>query len=296
MAHAATRSFEVPVNLYRPASPFRGKALENINLTPNDPDNDVRHVVLDLTGSGLTYFEGQSIGIVPPGIDAKGKPHKLRLYSIASSRVGDHKDGNTVSLCVKRVVYKHPETGETVRGVASNFICDLNPGDEVMITGPTGKTFLLPEDPTANLVLIATGTGIAPFRAFLRRIFDEMETPWQGKVWLFFGMQNSNSYLYRDELAGFVSKGNFRISEAISREQKNAQGGRMYVQHRIAEHAEELWNLISGGNTYTYICGLKGMENGIDEAFAGVAVGQGITWSEYQFKLKQEGFWHVETY
>ncbi|BAC90236.1 ferredoxin--NADP(+) reductase [Gloeobacter violaceus] len=296
MAHAATRTFEVPVNIYRPASPFRGKALQNINLTPDDPDNDVRHVVLDLSGGDLRYFEGQSIGIVPPGTDAQGKPHKLRLYSIASSRIGDNKDGKTVSLCVKRVVYKHPETGEIVRGVASNFICDLAPGDDVSITGPTGKTFLLPEDPSTNLVLIATGTGIAPFRAFLRRIYDEMDTPWQGKVWLFFGMQNSNSYLYQDELAGYTAKGDFEIVEAISREQKNAQGGRMYVQHRIAEHAAALWELISGGNTYTYICGLKGMEDGIDDAFTAAAAAKDTVWKDYRYNLKQSGFWHVETY
>lgn len=296
MAHAATRSFEVPVNLYRPNSPFVGKAIQNINLTPNDPDNDVRHVVLDLAGSSLTYFEGQSIGIVPPGLDAKGKPYKLRLYSIASSRIGDHKDSKTVSLCVKRVVYKHPETAEIVRGVASNFVCDLKPGDDVQITGPSGKSFLLPEDPTTNLILIATGTGIAPFRAFLRHIYDEMDTPWQGKVWLFFGMQNSNSYLYQDELAGYTEKGDLQISEAISREQKNAQGGRMYVQHRIAEHAAELWERITGSNAVTYICGLRGMEDGIDEAFSPIAAANNLNWPEYQKQLKLSGFWHVETY
>ncbi len=297
MAHsAATRSVEIPVNIYRPTNPFRGKALENITLTPDDPDNDVRHVVFDLSGGDLTYFEGQSIGIIPPGIDAKGKPHKLRLYSIASSRIGDNKDSKTVSVCVKRVVYKHPETGEIVRGVASNHVCDLKPGDEVTLTGPTGKTFLLPEDPTANLVLIATGTGIAPFRAFLRHIYDEMDTPWQGKVWLFFGMQNSNSYLYKDELAGYAQKGNLQITEAISREQKNAEGGRMYVQHRIAEHVAELWQLIEEGNTSTYICGLRGMEDGIDAAYSSVATAKGLVWADYQRNLKQNGFWHVETY
>lgn len=296
MAHAATRSVEIPVNIYRPNNPYLGKALENVKLTPNDPDNDVRHVVLDLSGGNLTYVEGQSIGIVPPGTDAKGKPHKLRLYSIASSRIGDNKDSQTVSLCVKRVVYKHPETGEIVRGVASNFICDLNPGDDVQITGPAGKTFLLPEDPTANLILIATGTGIAPFRAFLRHIYDEMDTPWQGKEWLFFGMQNSHSYLYQEELNAFAAKGDFQITTAISREQKNKEGGRMYVQHRIAEHSDELWKLITNGNTYTYICGLRGMEDGIDAAFTPIAAANNLSWPEYQKQLKLDGFWHVETY
>jgi ferredoxin--NADP+ reductase len=287
---------EVAINTYRPKEPYKGKALSNVPLIVETSPNDVRHVTLDLSEGSLRYIEGQSIGILPPGLDANGKPHKLRLYSIASSRLGDNGDAKTVSVCVKRVVYKHPETGEEVRGVASNFICDLKPGDEVMITGPVGKTFLLPEDPTANLILIATGTGIAPFRAFLRHIYDEMPTPWQGKVLLFFGMQKSEDYLYEEELAEYTKKGDFEIITAISREQTNAQGGKMYVQHRIAEHVDRLWSMIQAGNTYTFICGLRGMEDGIDAAFSAAAGEKGITWSEYQYQLKQNDFWHVETY
>lgn len=287
---------EVAINTYRPKEPYKGKALSNVPLIVETSPNDVRHVTLDLSEGSLRYIEGQSIGILPPGLDANGKPHKLRLYSIASSRLGDNGDAKTVSVCVKRVVYKHPETGEEVRGVASNFICNLKPGDEVMITGPVGKTFLLPEDPTANLILIATGTGIAPFRAFLRHIYDELPTPWQGKVLLFFGMQKSEDYLYEEELAKYTQKGDFEIITAISREQTNAQGGKMYVQHRIAEHVDRLWSMIQAGNTYTFICGLRGMEDGIDAAFSAAASEKGITWSEYQYQLKQNDFWHVETY
>ncbi|MBC7881057.1 MAG: ferredoxin--NADP(+) reductase [Anaerolineae bacterium] len=287
---------EVAINTYRPKEPYKGKALSNVPLIVETSPNDVRHVTLDLSEGSLRYIEGQSIGILPPGLDANGKPHKLRLYSIASSRLGDNGDAKTVSVCVKRVVYKHPETGEEVRGVASNFICNLKPGDEVMITGPVGKTFLLPEDPTANLILIATGTGIAPFRAFLRHIYDELPTPWLGKVLLFFGMQKSEDYLYEEELAEYTKKGDFEIITAISREQTNAQGGKMYVQHRIAEHVDRLWSMIQAGNTYTFICGLRGMEDGIDAAFSAAASEKGITWSEYQYQLKQNDFWHVETY
>jgi len=287
---------EVAINTYRPKEPYKGKALSNVPLIVETSPNDVRHVTLDLSEGSLRYIEGQSIGILPPGLDANGKPHKLRLYSIASSRLGDNGDAKTVSVCVKRVVYKHPETGEEVRGVASNFICNLKAGDEVMITGPVGKTFLLPEDPTANLVLIATGTGIAPFRAFLRHIYDELPTPWLGKVLLFFGMQKSEDYLYEEELAEYTKKGDFEIITAISREQTNAQGGKMYVQHRIAEHVDRLWSMIQAGNTYTFICGLRGMEDGIDAAFSAAASEKGITWSEYQYQLKQNDFWHVETY
>ncbi|WP_287128220.1 ferredoxin--NADP(+) reductase [Candidatus Cyanaurora vandensis] len=296
MAHATVRTEAISVNTYRPNAPFKGKALRVERLTPDESPNDVRHVVMDLADGDLQYLEGQSIGIIPPGLDAKGKPHKLRLYSIASTRTGDEGGERSVALCVKRVVYIHPETKEEVRGVASNFLCDLKPDDEVLITGPVGKNFLLPEDPTANLVLIATGTGIAPFRAFLKHIFEERPGGWQGQVWVFFGVQTSTDVLYEDLYKQYEHLPNFRISLAVSREQKNKKGEKMYVQNRIAEHVDELWSWLQQGNTYTYICGLRGMETGIDAAYAEVAQQAGQEWSKVQYDLKQAGFWHVETY
>jgi ferredoxin--NADP+ reductase len=70
----------------------------------------------------------------------------------------------------------------------------------------------------------------------------------------------------------------------------------MYIQHRVAEHADELWKMIQQEKTHTYICGLRGMEGGIDEALAAAAAKDGVTWSEYQREIKKAGRWHVETY
>ena len=110
---------------------------------------------------------------MPAGEDANGKPHKLRLYSIASTRHGDNFNGNTVSLCVRQLQYE--KDGETINGVCSTYLCDIKPGDKVKITGPVGKEMLLPDEEDANIVMLATGTGIAPMRAFLRRMFDPTE-------------------------------------------------------------------------------------------------------------------------
>ena len=77
----------------------------------------------------------------------RGRPNKLRLYSIASTRLGDDGHGTSASLCVKRVVFTESASHHLHRGIASNYLCDLKPGDEVAITGPTGKTLLLPDDP-----------------------------------------------------------------------------------------------------------------------------------------------------
>ncbi len=291
---------DLPVNIYRPTSPFIGRCISNELLVRPGAPGDTRHVKIDLSGGDMRYIEGQSIGIVPPGTDKNGKPHKLRLYSIASTRHGDDGDDKTVSFSIKRLEYKDPATGEMVYGVCSNFICDLKPGDEVQLTGPVGKEFLLPEDPNANIIMIATGTGIAPFRAFLWRMFKETHEDYKfkGLAWLFFGVPTDSSILYKPDLSWmeYKYKRNFRVDYAISREQTNARGEKMYIQNRMAEHAEELWELVQKPNTYTYICGLKGMEGGIDEALTSAASKHGVKWLDYQRDLKKSGNWHVETY
>lgn len=105
-----------------------GTVVSNTTLTGPDA-GEVCHIVFEHEGK-LPYAEGQSIGIIAEGEDAKGKPHKLRLYSIASSAPGDYGDAKTVSLCVKRLIYED-EDGKEVKGVCSNYICDLKPGTKV---------------------------------------------------------------------------------------------------------------------------------------------------------------------
>nr|BAG69179.1 ferredoxin-NADP+ oxidoreductase [Nostoc cf. commune SO-42] len=295
---------DVPVNTYRPNAPFIGKVVSNEPLVKEDGIGIVQHLKFDLSGGDLKYIEGQSIGIIPPGLDKNGKPEKLRLYSIASTRHGDDVDDKTVSLCVRQLEYKHPETSETVYGVCSTHLCFLKPGEEVKITGPVGKEMLLPEDPEANVIMMATGTGIAPMRAYLWRQFKDAERAanpeyqFKGFSWLIFGVPTTPNLLYKEELEEIQQKypDNFRLTAAISREQKNPQGGRMYIQDRVAEHADELWQLIKNEKTHTYICGLRGMEEGIDAALTAAAAKEGVTWSDYQKQLKKAHRWHVETY
>jgi ferredoxin--NADP+ reductase len=255
----------VPLNLYRVSSPGVARVLSNTRLTPADRE-DVRHIVFDLSGLEYRYVEGQSMGVLPPGVDLHGLRHKLRLYSIATSRSGDDGCGTSTSLCVKRLIFHDPVTDVEHRGIASNYLCDLRPGDEVLVTGPAGNMFLLPEDPDANLILVATGTGIAPFRAFLRRIYGELPA-WSGQVRLFFGVRAEADCLYLEEFESYLGRPGYRHSFAFSREQKTPDGHRLYVQHRMAECLDELMELFNRGNTYLYICGLKGMETGIEPLF-----------------------------
>ena len=295
---------DVPVNIYRPNAPFIGKCISNETLVKEGGIGIVQHLKFDLSAGNLRYLVGQSIGIIPPGVDKNGKPEKLRLYSIASTRHGDNLDDKTISLCVRQLEYKHPETGETVYGVCSTYLSKIKPGDDVKITGPVGKEMLLPEDPEANVIMLATGTGIAPMRTYLWRMFKDAERKanpeyqFKGFSWLLFGVPTSPNILYKEELEAMQEKypENFRLTYAISREQNNPAGGRMYIQDRVAEHADELWQLIKNEKTHTYICGLRGMEDGIDAALSAAAAKEGVVWSDYQKDLKKAHRWHVETY
>lgn len=294
---------DVPVNTYRPNAPLKAKCVSNDSLLAAGGIGVVQHVKFDLSGSDLTYYEGQSIGIIPPGKDNKGKPNKLRLYSIASTRHGDDVDDKSISLCVRQLEYQN-DKGETVLGTCSTFLTGLKIGDEVQITGPTGKEMLLPEDPESNIIMMATGTGIAPFRAYLWRMFKDRERQvntdysFKGLAWLIFGVATTPNILYKQELEELRAQypDNFWLDYAISREQKNAQGGKMYIQDRVAASADKLWEMIQQEKTHVYICGLKGMEGGIDTALTEAAGKHGVKWSDYRSQLKKAGRWHVETY
>jgi ferredoxin--NADP+ reductase len=295
---------EIPVNTYKPKDPYIGTCLSNDELVASGGIGTVKHLKFDLSQGNLRYLEGQSIGIIPEGTDANGKPHKLRLYSIASTRHGDDVDDKTVSLCVRQLVYQKPDTGETVYGVCSTYLCDMPVGSKVKITGPVGKEMLLPQDPNATIIMMATGTGIAPFRAFLWRMFKANERAanpdysFKGLAWLVFGIPKTENILYKQELEELQAEfpDNFRLTYAISREQNNAQGGRMYIQDRVAEHADEMWGMIQKDNTHVYMCGLKGMEDGIDAAIGAAAGKNGTNWDEYRRAMKKAERWHVETY
>ncbi|MCP9899289.1 ferredoxin-NADP reductase [Cyanobium sp. Cruz CV13-4-11] len=293
---------DVPVNLYKPKDPFIGTVTGNYSLLTEGAIGRVNHITFDLSEGNLHYVEGQSIGIIPDGEDANGKPHKLRLYSIASTRHGDNCEGGTVSLCVRQLQYE--KDGSTINGVCSTFLCDIEPGAKVKITGPVGKEMLLPPDEDANVIMLATGTGIAPMRAYLRRMFEPSERAknpeyqFRGKAWLIMGVPKTPNLLYEDDFQRYLAEypENFRYTKAISREQQNPSGGRMYIQDRVTEHADEIFSLIENPKTHVYMCGLRGMEPGIDEAMTAAAAAKDLNWSELRPQLKKADRWHVETY
>jgi len=253
----------------------------------------------------MPYWEGQSYGVIPPGINPKNdKPYTNRLYSIASTRYGDDMKGTTTTLCVRRATYWDPELGRedpAKKGVCSNFLCDAKPGDDVMLTGPSGKVMLMPEKtPEADIIMVATGTGIAPYRSFLRRLFVE-ETPaaaaFKGVAWLFLGVANTDALLYDEDWQKIKEKypNNFKLDYALSREQTNKAGGKMYIQDKVEEYADEVFERMSNG-AHMYFCGLKGMMPGILTMLESVSAKKGLVWADVLKEWKEAGQWHVEVY
>lgn len=294
----------VPVNVYSNKAPFTGKVVSTKRIVGPKATGETCHIVIDHKGD-FPYWEGQSWGVIPPGVREKdGKPHSVRLYSIASSRYGDDMTGKTGSLCVRRATYWCPELqaeDPAKKGVCSNFLCDTKPGDEVKMTGPAGKVMLLPEeDPSTDYIMVATGTGIAPYRGFIRRLFVE-NTPaanaYKGQAWLFLGVANSDALLYDDEWQEVKKKypDNFRLDYALSREQTNKSGGKMYIQDKVEEYADEIFNKLDKG-AHIYFCGLKGMMPGIQDMLKGVAESKGLDYDEWLKGLKKSKQWHVEVY
>jgi len=294
----------VPVNTFKNKSPFTGKVVSTKRIVGPKATGETCHIVIDHQGD-FPYWEGQSWGVIPPGAREKdGKPHSVRLYSIASSRYGDDMTGKTGSLCVRRATYWDPEMkadDPAKKGICSNFLCDTTPGSEVTMTGPAGKVMLMPEeDPKTDYIMVATGTGIAPFRGFVRRLFAE-NTPaakaYKGQAWLFLGVANSDALLYDDEFQEAKKEypDNFRLDYALSREQNNKKGGKMYIQDKVEEYSDEIFEKLNSG-AHIYFCGLKGMMPGIQEMLADVCKAKDLDYDTFIKGLKKNKQWHVEVY
>lgn len=278
----APRSASKPtVNLYNRSKLAIATITGNYRLTEADAESDVRHIILDFGDQPFPVLEGQSIGIVAPGVDRDGKPHVARLYSVASPRGGEKPNANNLALTVKR----EPD------GVCSNYLCDLPRGAKVEVTGPFGATFLMPDDPSAHIIMICTGTGSAPFRGFTERRRRAMpDAP--GKLMLFFGARRPEELPYFGPLQRVPAK---LLTQHLCYSRVPNEP-RVYVQDRIRSEMASIAELLRNEGTHVYICGLKGMETGVDEAFADTCRAASIDWADLKKAMRESGRYHVETY
>jgi benzoyl-CoA 2,3-dioxygenase component A len=265
------------INLFNRANPAVAKVNGNLRLTGETTETDVRHLILDFGTVAFPVLEGQSIGVVPPGVDAAGKPHAMRLYSIASPRDGERPNTNNLSLTVKRVE----------GGVASNWLCDMKLGETVQVIGPFGATFLMPDDQDADILMICTGTGSAPFRGFTER--RRRSAPHaRGKLHLYFGARTPEELPYFGPLQRLPKT--LLTQELVYSRLPGAE--KEYVQDRMRAKAAEIAELLKSPNLHVYMCGLKGLEAGVEAAFTEIAE----DWPALREVLRGSGRYHVETY
>ncbi len=287
-AHAYT-------NLYGPKAAEKtitATVTGNVRVTEVGKEYDTHHIVLDFGATPFPVLEGQSVAIVPPGVDANGRAHHPRQYSVASPRNGERPGYNNLSLTIKRVLEDHQ--GTPVRGVASNYICDLIVGDKVQLIGPFGASFLMPNHPKSHIVMICTGTGSAPMRAMTewRRRLRSSGKFEGGKLMLFFGARTKQELPYFGPLQG-LPKDFIDTTFAFSRTPGQPK---TYVQDAMRTRAADVARLLADANSYFYVCGLKSMEEGVLLALRDIATQAGMNWDEVGTVLKRDGRLHLETY
>ena len=269
------------INLYTAAKPATAVLTGNFKLTGDGEDSDVRHIILDFGSQSFPVLEGQSIGVITPGTDADGKPHLPRLYSVSSPRDGERANYNNLSLTVKR----------ESDGLCSSYLCDLEKGAEVTITGPFGSTFLMPNDVKAKLLMICTGTGSAPFRAFTMQRERSNNKP-ESPMLLFFGARTPASLPYFGPLKK-VPDDLLQKHLVYSREEG---APKRYVQDELLDNRETIAEFLKDPNTHIYICGLKAMEDGVEGALSEIAKTAELQWSGHRDAMREDGRYHVETY
>ncbi len=254
---------------------YRASVVSNERITPPSSDEEVRELVLDIERDDFAYAVGQAIGILAPGDPAFGQEHHFRLYSVADLPTRGPGGKPRIKICVRRCSYLDEYSGERYPGVASNFLCDQRPGDSFLVTGPFGLAFEVPEDMDANLILIGSGTGIAPFRAFVKHIYQNVPE-WKGRIWLFHGAKSGLEMLYhndeRNDFTQYYDRDTFEAFRALS--PRPGWDAPIAWDAAIRERGEELWSLLGDPRTTVYVAGLEKMLGELDEVFAEVAGGK----------------------
>lgn len=275
---------------YKKSKKFTGIVRQSDRITPSDQD-EVRQITLQIDQWSRIFEDGRNIGVFAKGPEHFGSPLLFRLYSIAGVSGIDKGQTALVDICVKRCFYFHEFSDEKLPGIVSNYLCDLKPGDSVELSGPFGWAFEPPKDNTADLVMIGQGTGIAPFRGFIKRL-QQVFGEWKGKVLLFHGARTGMELLYmndeQQDLADYFDKETYEAIKVISPRPHFDEP--IAFESALVEKKQELWELLQSPNTYVYLAGSREMEQQITTAFETIA-GSEQKWGECKADLIAAGHW-----
>ncbi len=270
---------------------FSATVLKSEPISDEGADVEVRELVLEVDRPEFHFDIGQSIGVLVEGPKEFGGSVHHRLYTVADTPPADSKAKPEVTIVVRRCNYIDDYSGEEYEGVSSNYLCDRRPGDKLSITGPFGLAFPVPENKKANLLLIGLGTGIAPFRAFLKHIYQEVGD-WQGKVRLLHGARSGLELLYmndkRDDFALYYDEDTFEAIQALSPRPNWADP--IAWDYAIEDRSEEILGMLEDENTFVYVAGLVPIRDALDKVFASM-LGTPEAWSKKKAELVEAGRW-----
>lgn len=268
--------------------------MESVRVSRSDRD-EIRRIRLRIEDPAFRVAMGQSIGVVVPGPHPMGNAYHMRRYSIAGQGPGDAGE-MTIDLLVRRCFGIDEFSGESYPGIASNYLCDAQNGQEISVTGPFRSPFRLPADPRCNLLMIGTGTGIAPFRSFIQAIYRQHQG-WSGQVRLYYGARSGMDVLYRndreDDLAQYYDEATFEAFRGISSRPAADESDAM--EAAVAAHASDVWTLLQAPLTHVFLAGLKPAA----QRFEGVMSAAAPTpdaWRQLRDKLVAAGRWSELVY
>ncbi len=262
-------------------------------ITAAEANEEVIEITLDVAGADFDFEVGQSIGVLAPGSAELGQKHHFRLYSVADLPERGPA-GPRIKICVKRCFSIDPVSGERYPGVASNYLCDRKAGDTITIAGPYGLPFEVPADSDANLILIGSGTGIAPFRALVKHLYagGRGTSGWNGRVLLFYGGNSGLELLYmndkKDDFAQYYDEETFEAFQVLSPRPEWADP--IAWDNELAKRGDQLWDMLGSSKTFVYVAGLEKMRDELDKVFSSIA-GSPEEWQRRKAELEAGKRW-----
>ena len=275
-----------------PARTYTATLMQSRRITPSASREDVRHLVLRTGDLSFDAALGNLIRVMAPG--QFGNRSHARLYSIMD--LERKKEATEFAICVRRCSYIDEFNGEEYRGVASNYLCDLRPDTTIQFAGPVGYPFLIPEDKTADILMLGMGTGIAPFRTLIRQIYEKIGG-WKGQIRLFYGARSPLEMLYMNDensdLANYFDQPTFKAFQAVS--PRPALDAPVALGEALERNAAEVWGMLQRPNTRMFVAGTANLLNVVEQSMIRLA-GSGTAWLTVESAMKSSGRWSEVLY
>lgn len=270
---------------------YTARVVSSARITPDTSKEEVREIIMEVDRDNFSYLPGQTVGVIVSDNHAMGHKHHFRLYTVADIPSAADAGKPRVTLCVKRCNYIDEYSGELYEGIASNFLCNLREGATATINGPFGIPFEVPEDKEADLLLIGMGTGIAPFRALIKHIYQDVRD-WKGRVRLFYGAQTGLELLYmneeKDDFSQYYDEDTFEAFKALSPRPHWADP--IAMDYALEERSEEVLSMLEDSRTHIYVAGREDILETLDRVFGRMLASED-KWQRRKAELKAGKRW-----